>query len=263
MIGKYATFLKIAIEAAIEAGNEILKVYEREDFTIVEKEDQSPLTEADQKANSIINRYLKSTNIPIISEENLIENYEVRKQWTQCWIVDPLDGTKEFIQRNGEFTVNIALVENNQPVLGVIYVPVSGDLYFGDVIKKASYKVNVAVFSEDVLENSKRIYPKNSVEKIKVVGSRSHLSEKTNMYIQNLKKESVVEFVAVGSSIKFCFLAEGEATLYPRFSPTMEWDTCAGDAICRAVGLQTKNAETNKLIEYNKEDLLNPSFIVS
>lgn len=146
--------LKIAIKASIEAGREIMKIYEKEDFQIEEKADNSPLTVADKAANDMILKFLLPTNIPVISEENKQLPYEERKNWMRCWIVDPLDGTKEFIKRNGEFTVNIALIENNQPILGVIYVPATKMLYFGNVKEGKSYRLGIWETSEieDILE---------------------------------------------------------------------------------------------------------------
>ena len=262
---KNKALLNIAIRASIEAGNEILKIYHQNDFGIQKKLDDSPITLADKNANAVINTYLQATQIPIISEENKIMDYETRKQWNRCWIVDPLDGTKEFIKRNGEFTVNIALVENNLPIMGVIYVPVSGDLYFGLTSEKKAYKINTVTFSEDLLGKAEELNGAVGASTVKkVIGSRSHFSSATKKYIEEIRQsgEEVV-FVSVGSSLKFCFLAEGKASIYPRFSPTMEWDTCAGDAICSAVGLKVIDAETKKRLVYNKKELVNPSFIVN
>lgn len=256
--------LNIAIEAALKAGVEILKVYNT-DFDVVVKKDDSPLTQADKNANQVINPYLKKTGIPIISEENKQLPYAERKQWNTCWIVDPLDGTKEFINRNGEFTVNIALIENGTPKLGVIYVPVTKTLYFTTVDLKSSKKMvlaseNLAV--EDILKNAKDIKPELNPDVIKIVGSRSHLNEDTEKFIAQVGKSKPVEIVSKGSSLKFCLVAEGKAHLYPRFAPTMEWDTAAGDAICRAVGLEVIDQTTAKPMAYNKENLLNNYFLV-
>src|SRR5690554_4585343 len=256
--------LNIAIEAALKAGTEILKVYNT-DFDVVVKKDDSPLTQADKNANEVINPYLKKTDIPIISEENKQLPYAERKQWNTCWIVDPLDGTKEFINRNGEFTVNIALVENGTPQLGVIYVPVTKTLYFTAANLKTSKKIvleseDVAV--EDILKNAKDIKPDLNADVIKIVGSRSHLNEDTEKFIAQVGKNKPVEIVSKGSSLKFCLVAEGKAHLYPRFAPTMEWDTAAGDAICRTVGLEVIDQTTAKPMVYNKENLLNNYFLV-
>jgi len=256
--------LNIAIEAALKAGTEILKVYNT-DFDVVVKKDDSPLTQADKNANEVINPYLKKTDIPIISEENKQLPYAERKQWNTCWIVDPLDGTKEFINRNGEFTVNIALVENGTPQLGVIYVPVTKTLYFTAANLKSSKKIVLEsedVVVDDILKNAKDIKPELNPDVINIVGSRSHLNEDTEKFIAQVGKNKPVEIVSKGSSLKFCLVAEGKAHLYPRFAPTMEWDTAAGDAICRAVGLEVIDQTTAKPMVYNKENLLNNYFLV-
>lgn len=252
-----------AIKAAIQAGNEILKVYAT-DFNVEHKGDDSPLTLADKNANDVINSFLLKTNIPIISEENKQSNYATRKNWEQCWIVDPLDGTKEFIKRNGEFTVNIALVKNGIPLLGVIYVPVSKELYFTNAVGTKSYKYTVTddtIGIRELLEAAQEIKPlQDRKSPIKVVGSRSHLNDDTKNFIATL--EGAIEIVSKGSSLKFCLIAEGKAHIYPRFAPTMEWDTAAGHAICKAVGVKVRNTKTGKPLKYNKEDLLNPYFLV-
>lgn len=258
--------LNIAIKAAIEAGIEILRIYET-DFKIEIKDDNSPLTQADKNANIIINRYLKPTGIPIISEENKQLDYEERKHWEHCWIVDPLDGTKEFIKRNGEFTVNIALAENGTPALGVIYVPVTKTLYFTSSDLKSSKKIVLDsdyIAVEDILENAKSIQPnsKPAVEVVRIVGSRSHLNEDTEKFIAQIEKENKIEIVSKGSSLKFCLVAEGKAQIYPRFAPTMEWDTAAGHAICKAVGLKVIDQTTGISMQYNKANLLNNYFLV-
>ncbi|WP_347375020.1 3'(2'),5'-bisphosphate nucleotidase CysQ [Aequorivita sp. Q41] len=256
--------LSIAIKAAIEAGIEILKVYGT-NFQVEVKGDESPLTQADKNANDIINRYLLPTKIPIISEENKQLDYEQRKDWSQCWVVDPLDGTKEFIKRNGEFTVNIALVKNGVPILGVIYVPVTKTLYFTTEDATSSKKIileseNIEI--DAIFQKAIAIKPQIDNDIIKIVGSRSHLNEDTKNFIDDIEKNNKVEIVSKGSSLKFCLVAEGLANIYPRFAPTMEWDTAAGDAICRAVGLQVIDQSTNKPLVYNKENLLNNYFLV-
>ena len=242
-------------------------VYEKEDFQVEIKSDASPLTVADKKANDIINSYLTQTPIPIISEENEELSYEERKQWKDCWIVDPLDGTKEFIKRNGEFTVNIALVSEGRPQLGVIFAPALDLLYFTSVLDKKAYKNSVpsgAVDVDHILKSAKEIRPVTSSEHIKVVGSRSHMNEETLKFIDGLRKTNQeVQVVSRGSSLKFCLLAEGEAHYYPRFGPTMEWDTAAGQAICEAVGFSCKFNDSGKSITYNRKNLRNGNFVVS
>jgi len=265
---KTPKILDIAIEAAISGGIAIMDIYKKPNFSSELKENNSPLTEADTAANTIINKYLIETGIPIISEENKNLSYEERKEWNSCWIVDPLDGTKEFIKRNGEFTVNIALCKLGKPILGIIYVPVSRELYYADVEKNIAYKsildqnhnLTKELFNEE--DRLKRFDAKEGI--IRVVGSRSHMNQDTQDYICSVKNESnQVEIVSKGSSLKFCLIAEGMADVYPRFAPTMEWDTAAGHAICNAVGLKVISRETNEELPYNKENLLNPYFLVT
>ena len=259
--------LKTAIQASLNAGKAIMDVYDS-DFAVEVKDDKSPLTEADKRANDIINSFLIPTEIPIISEENKQTEYNERKHWNQCWIVDPVDGTKEFIKRNGEFTVNIALAEGGIPKLGVIYVPAIKTIYFADVENKLAFKSelnahNVSV--EEVKGLAQKLTPKNNNSSlVEVVGSRSHMSQETLDYVDDLKqKGKEVQIVSKGSSLKFCLVAEGKADVYPRFAPTMEWDTAAGQAICNAVGIKVISNETKDLLQYNKENLLNPWFLVS
>ena len=259
-------YLNIAIKASVEAGKEILKIYDK-DFQITKKEDQSPLTEADTASNNIIDSYLIDTQIPIIGEEIKNMPYSERMTWNTCWIVDPLDGTKEFIKRNGEFTVNIALVKNGTAVLGVIYVPVTRELYYADVDQKQAFKVKLNEMHElngNLYEKDNLIHPSSiNSDLLRIVGSRSHMNDDTLDFIEeqkNLYKN--IDIVSKGSSLKFCLVAEGKADIYPRFAPTMEWDTAAGHAICKAVGLKVISKETNKELLYNKENLLNSYFVV-
>ncbi|HNP66988.1 MAG TPA: 3'(2'),5'-bisphosphate nucleotidase CysQ [Aequorivita sp.] len=257
------SLLVTAVKAALAAGTEILKVYDT-NFDVEQKKDDSPLTQADKNANEVINEFLKSTQIPIISEENRQLDYSERKDWNRCWIVDPLDGTKEFIKRNGEFTVNIALIENGNPLLGVIYVPVSKELYFTSTDGKTSKKIVISSENdsvEEILKNAKEIKP-SKASVVKIVGSRSHLNEDTQNFIAEIAKQNEVEIVSKGSSLKFCLVAEGLAQLYPRFAPTMEWDTAAGHAICNAVGISVIDQTTGKNMQYNKPNLLNNYFLV-
>lgn len=259
--------LETAIKASLHAGKEIMKVYNSE-IEVEYKDDKSPLTEADKRANDIINSFLIPTEIPIISEENKQTDYNERKHWNQCWIVDPVDGTKEFIKRNGEFTVNIALAEDGIPKLGVIYVPVIKTIYFADVESKQAFKSELNthdVSIDEVLSSATQLTPKQEDSiLVEVVGSRSHMSQETLDYVEDLKQQGKeVHIVSKGSSLKFCLVAEGKADVYPRFAPTMEWDTAAGQAICNAVGISVISKETNKPLLYNKEDLLNPWFLVS
>lgn len=256
--------LKTAIVASVKAGLEILKIYAT-DFVVEQKGDASPLTIADKNANDIINSYLEKTNIPIISEENKQLDFDVRKNWEICWIVDPLDGTKEFVKRNGEFTVNIALVENGTPILGVIYVPVTKELYFTNAESSKSFKCTVDDATEEtihlIVNSASEIHPlSDKTPPVKVVGSRSHLNDDTKNFMDAISGD--VEIVSKGSSLKFCLVAEGKAHVYPRFAPTMEWDTAAGHAICEAVGVRVVQEKSGEPLRYNKENLLNPYFLV-
>ena len=259
--------LEIAILAALDAGQRIMSVYD----SVIEveyKDDKSPLTQADKEANDIINSYLTKTEFPIISEENKQTEYATRKNWTTCWVVDPVDGTKEFIKRNGEFTVNIALVTNGKPEFGVIYVPATKILYVGHVNTNQAHRAKLESHDtslESIKKLAKKLEPKSpNSNPVQVVGSRSHMSQETLDFIETLKLSGKgVEVVSKGSSLKFCLIAEGNADVYPRFAPTMEWDTAAGQAICNAVGVDVISKETNKPLLYNKENLLNPWFLVS
>lgn len=245
------------IEISKEAGLAILEVY-KTDFDVDYKEDESPLTAADQAANDIIVKALAEhyPEIPIISEEIKNMEYDERKSWEQCWVVDPLDGTKEFLKRNGEFTVNIALVKNGVPILGVIYVPVKDITYYNEIGGKAYKQLG----TDEANEISAKA-PEG--ESISVVASRSHLNEDTENFIEEKKKQfSDIDIVAAGSSLKFCLVAEGTAHVYPRFAPTMEWDTAAGQAIAVAAGAKVLRHPEMTPLEYNKENLLNPYFLV-
>ena len=263
------TLLINAIKGAVAAGRAITEVYEDKTFEIHRKEDESPLTKADIASNKIINAYLEKTGIPIISEENKQVPYEVRQKWDICWIVDPLDGTKEFIKRNGEFTVNIALVKGGVPIIGVIYVPIGRELFYADCSANKAYKTFLdeeLVAEERLFSDKDELFPNENISDnhlIKVVGSRSHMNSDTQEFINGLQRQfDKVEIVSKGSSLKFCMVAEGMAHIYPRFAPTMEWDTAAGHAICKAVGLRVISKETDRELKYNKENLLNSYFVV-
>jgi 3'(2'), 5'-bisphosphate nucleotidase len=259
------SFLLSAIEASWKAGDEILRVYQS-DFDVESKKDNSPLTLADKKSHDIIFKILSETQIPILSEEGKEISYNERQRWPRLWIVDPLDGTKEFVKRNGEFTVNIALVENGIPILGVIYVPVKKDLYFGQknigAFKAAALDHFQFSDLEQLLIKSKKLPEKLTRDKFTVVASRSHQTETTMNFIDGLKKKyGEVETVSAGSSLKICLVAEGVADIYPRFGPTMEWDTAAGQAILESAGGKLIDAQTNLPMRYNRESLKNNSFI--
>ena len=257
--------LKVAINAALKGGKEILEVY-NSDFAVEEKDDKSPLTLADKNAHLAIQELLDQTTLPVLSEEGSQLGYEERKQWDFFWMVDPLDGTKEFIKRNGEFTVNIALIKGQTPIMGVIYVPVKDVLYYS--IDKA-YKVESITPDQEiddlqVLEDKGLELPVASNGRpYTVVGSRSHMSEETESFINEKKKEhGDIDIISMGSSLKLCLVAEGKADVYPRYAPTMEWDTAAGHAIALGAGKQVINYNTNQPMVYNKENLLNDWFIV-
>ena len=256
---------QLAIKAAIEASKDILTIYQSDHFEIENKKDNSPLTKADKAAHKIISSILQESKIPILSEEGKSIPYETRKYWNKLWIVDPIDGTKEFIKRNGEFTVNIALIENNKPVIGVILAPDSGVLYFSEKnIGAFKSTTNLDYFNpENLLAEALPLPLNHENQAYTVVASRSHLSKETEAYVENLRtKHGEVKFISIGSSLKLCMVAEGRANCYPRFAPTMEWDTAAGQAICEAAGFQVIDFETKKSIKYNREKLLNNWFTV-
>ena len=257
--------LKIAVKAAIEAGKSILNIYNSRDFGVEIKGDNSPLTKADKISHEIISSHLSDTKISILSEEGKHIDYESRKACKYLWIIDPIDGTKEFIKRNGEFTVNIALIKDKKPILGVIFVPVSGVLYFSEK-HSGSFKtvVNINEFDFDSLISNSIKIPLNKINKTyTVVASRSHMSDETKSYIEQMKKKyGKVNLISRGSSLKLCMVAEGVADCYPRFAPTMEWDTAAGQAICEHAGFKVIDLKTKRKMTYNRKNLLNNWFIV-
>jgi len=240
------------VSIAKEAGDAIIKIYQK-DFLVEYKDDKSPLTQADLKSNEIICDALMKLypHIPILSEENKMVSYEERKEWEYFWLIDPIDGTKEFIKKNGEFTVNIALIHKNRPVLGVVYAPAINEMY------KAK-KGNGAFKNGKKLPLIINDQPK---EKLSVVASKSHLSEETQQFIDNLNTKNITQ-VSKGSSLKLCMVAEGIADIYPRLAPTMEWDTAAAHAIVLESGKSVIKYNSQVDLEYNKENLLNPWFIV-
>ena len=257
--------LKTAIQASIEAGKEILKIYTT-DFDVEYKEDQSPLTLADKNANDVIMSFLEPTAIPVLSEEGRSIPFEERKDWKELWIVDPLDGTKEFVKKNDEFTVNIALIRNRKPVMGVVYAPVLDELYFGaeetGAFKLENASQKMAKINE-LIHISSRLPLTTPRSYYAIVASRSHLTPETTTYIDEIRKEhEKIKIVSKGSSLKICMIAEGTADVYPRFAPTSEWDTAAGHAVVLASGgriVQANNPEEEVI--YNKENILNPWFV--
>jgi len=257
--------LKAAITASLNAGNKILDIYQSNDFQIQLKSDNSPLTIADQSAHNEIVGVLDKLEIPILSEEGDHQDFATREKWEYCWIVDPLDGTKEFIKRNDEFTVNIALIEQGNPIMGIIYVPVYKQLYFSDKELGAFRVDQVTDWAEDLemlLAEAKSLPLQRDDKMIKVVGSRSHMNQETSDFIANLRAgNQQVEFITKGSSLKLCMIAEGLVDIYPRYAPTMEWDIAAGHAIVSASGGFVSHIDSDKELSYNKSDLLNPWFI--
>lgn len=250
---KLDKLLETAKEAALAAGEEILKIYDSGDFSIEAKSDNSPLTLADKAAHNKIVSFLEKTGIPILSEEGRDIPYEERSKWEYFWMVDPLDGTKEFIKKNGEFTVNIALIHNGEPILGVVYPPVLDEMYFatkgeGSFLEKDGAQKRLSTSRKKLVESS-----------LKVVASRSHMSKETEDYLSNLNNP---EIVSKGSSLKFLLIASGEADLYPRFGPTMEWDTAAANIIVREAGGMVTLEDHKTPLTYNKQNLLNPYFVV-
>lgn len=264
-----SNYLYLAIRAAVDAGKAIMDIYNdpNADFGIEQKADNSPLTKADKAAHGMLTNVLSVTPFPVLSEEGVDIPYKERKKWHTFWLVDPLDGTKEFIKRNGEFTVNIALIEKGVPVAGVIYVPVRKELYYGS-FDEGAFKASDIDYNQqpsfiEIRAKAKRM-PVNPLHQgLVVVASRSHMNEDTRLYIDNLRKQGVpVTLISSGSSLKICLVAEGSADVYPRFAPTMEWDTAAGHAIARASGCQVYQIDEKTPLQYNKEDLHNPWFIV-
>ena len=252
-VGDYRQLIETAKKAAVEAGKVILEVYNSDDFNVELKGDDSPLTRADKNAHNVIVSFLEDTGLPILSEEGKSIPYEERKDWEHFWMVDPLDGTKEFIKRNGEFTVNIALIKGNQSFAGVVYVPVTGKLYWA--ISGEGAFVKEGERTSQLKSNSISLDQSG----LRIVASRSHLNEDTQEFLDSLVDP---EIVSMGSSLKLLAIAEGTADVYPRFAPTMEWDTAAADAIVRESGSKVLQKNQKEPVFYNKENLLNPHFIV-
>lgn len=266
--------LEKAVLAALEAGRLIIEVYESDDFNVEVKGDGSPLTRADKLANDSITRALASTELPFLSEEGRTIAYAERRSWDSFWLVDPLDGTKEFLKRNGEFTVNIALVVGQAPRLGVVYAPARGVLYFGDasagafVVDDADLLMRSSSSMAEIQARAAALPRPIGQRPFKIVGSRSHGSPETAAYVEGLRAEHPdLEMLGIGSSLKLCMVADGAADVYPRFAPTMEWDTAAAHAVVLGAGRQVLRYEAGRgpvgPVVYNKEDLTNPWFLVS
>lgn len=263
-------FIEYAILAALKAGSIILSIYETGNFQATEKQDKSPITIADKAAHECIIEILNETKIPVISEESKDHSFELRKDYDIFWMVDPLDGTKEFIKRNGDFTVNIALIEKNKPIAGVVYVPVSSELYFSFPrigaykIDKISYKPDIKINVNNLIKLAFKLPLKIQKNEFTVVASLTHSTPETLDFIEKLRQEhGKLNLISRGSSLKICMLAEGKADIYPRFAPTMEWDTAAGHAILLLSGGRITKPDEITELEYNKENLLNPFFIAS
>ena len=298
-LSQLKAYADLAAEAAVKAGQAIMEVYEspETDWEVERKADNSPLTLADRKAHAVICGYLRETpfvfnrrflamaeyssklelcsfgltkTFHILSEEGRHAEYAERKDVETMWIVDPLDGTKEFLKRNGEFTVNIALCHEGSPVVGAIYVPARRQLYTGIVCADESEAFRITL-GEDFEPVSREKLPLKDGAAHRmgggtfvVVASRSHLSEETEQFVARMRSEhGDVELRSAGSSLKICLVAEGEADVYPRLAPTMEWDTAAGQAVAEAAGCSVTDAESGQPLRYNKEDLHNPYFIVA
>ena len=245
------------VNISVDAGEVILNYY-NENVDVIYKDDESPLTKADLASHKIITDSIKkiTPDIPILSEEEFID-WKIRKKWKKYWLIDPLDGTKEFIKKNDEFTVNIALIENNRPILGVIYTPALNELFYS-IKNFGSYKM----FTKkklNTLKQAKRIsINKKKSNKIKIVGSRSHSNPILDKWVN--KNFNEFDILQKGSSLKFCLIAEGSADIYPRFGPTSEWDIAAGHIILEEACGKIKSIENKEILYNEKENILNPDF---
>jgi 3'(2'), 5'-bisphosphate nucleotidase len=281
-------YLMTSIHAALEAGNAILEVYHSSDFKVEEKADSSPLTLADRRAHEVIMKHLAKFDTPVLSEEGRDIPYDERKKWDTFWLVDPLDGTKEFIKKNGEFTVNIAMIRKNKPVAGVVFVPDKSILYFASsevgsyradcsqIVDQLNSKLGdrsrfanlseseIAETLSELIRRSTNLPGNYSTNQpFTIAGSRSHSTPELEAFVEEKRREyGEVEFISAGSSLKLCLVAEGRADIYPRTGPTMEWDTAAGQAIVEFSGGKVYQYDTTAPLEYNKESLLNPWFVV-
>ncbi len=250
------TIIAEVCKIAQSAGEKILEIYNQEEFDINIKYDNSPVTEADLISHQIIESGLKkiTPNIPILSEESEPIDYEIRKNWKQFWLVDPLDGTKEFIGRTGEFSINIALIENNRPILGVIFAPILNTYYYASIFTDSSKKIE----NNNPIKISCKKINKNN---IKIAVSRRHDDdERVKEFMSSLSAKNI-ELILMGSAIKICAVAEGLVDIYPRFGPTSEWDTAAGQIILERSGGKILNLNDNNSLDYNKKDLINPNFL--
>jgi 3'(2'), 5'-bisphosphate nucleotidase len=248
-----------AIKASIEASEKIMEIYEN-GFETEFKNDGSPVTQADLASSAIIDEYLSTTGIPVTGEETFKTPYEERQNWIESWCIDPLDGTKEFVKKNGEFAVNIALIRNERPVFGLIASPVEQKLIFGG--HETGVYITDFYHAFDPEKWTKLTEPKSVNSPLMVTCSRSHHSGPVLQYLNQLKEtHESLDFIKKGSSLKFFDLATGRADAYPRFAPTMEWDIAAGQAILEALGGSVVHAHTQEALSYNKDNLTNPYFI--
>jgi len=259
-------YLKIAIKASLLAGEKVLDIYKTH-FSIKYKKDRSPVTLADKESQKIISLKLRQTGLPVLGEEEKEVVYHKRKKWEYFWIVDPLDGTKEFIKKNGEFTINIALIKEKKPVLGVVFVPAKSVLYFSakDIgaykIKKAEMFLNKKFNITQLINEAIRLPEKKIKDTIIIAVSRTHCSPDTKEFVESLKNRyKKTELIILGSALKLCLVAEGKAHVYPRFGPTMEWDIAAGQAIIEESGGKVIIHNSKEPLNYNKKKLVNPWF---
>jgi len=260
---KYSDNLNLAIVAAINAGVKIMKIYESEDFGVETKEDDTPLTRADKISHSVIVKALASSGLPLLSEEGGNIPFKERSTWSCFWMIDPIDGTKEFIKRNGEFTINIGMIRDGSPIMGVVYAPVLKELFFAEQ-SIGSFKMTHIQSLEDMEEATPRNLSTALLpDRYTLVVSKSHMNEATQKFLDNKElQHGIVNSASYGSSLKICKVADGSAHCYPRFGPTMEWDTVAAHAIASYAGCQVTQGDQKSPLLYNKENLLKPSFII-
>jgi 3'(2'), 5'-bisphosphate nucleotidase len=260
---KISKELEIAIKTSLVAGKKIIEIYNSNNFDVSEKSDKSPLTIADKESHKIIVDFLSKTSHPILSEEGSEIDYKKRRSWDTFWLVDPIDGTKEFIKKNGEFTVNIALIKNQKTILGVVYAPALKVLYFAEE-NFGSYKVNnISSFKYIFKGKTQNLKESSYPEIYTMVVSKSHMNHETEDYVREIKNgEGKIKLKSFGSSLKICKVADGEAHCYPRFGPTMEWDTAAAHAVAKYAACRLIDSKSKKELLYNKENLLNPFFLV-
>ena len=273
-VDQAAELFALAAPLVSAASKAVMGVYDHGGVAVTLKEDNSPLTEADRRSHDILVAGLQASGLPVLSEEGQSIAYEERRPWQRFWLVDPLDGTKEFISRNGEFTINVALVEATGPVFGIVAVPVSGTVYVGALgvgafsrVESDGSQMDFQAWTQAARRLSGAAVPKpGSGENLRVVASRSHSNRETDDFIKNhYSAHEHIDIVSAGSSLKFCRVAEGRAHVYPRLGPTMEWDTAAGQALLEAAGgsvrLVANGAPTSELLGYNRRQLRNPYFL--